>query len=108
GYQNLDVGNVRSRNVTGLARNTNDYYRLRAYNGNGTSPNSTVIRVKTSPDGSSPFPPVLGRQGQETTDVRENQTSRLLFAPGHRGNRVAPWPRTIRQSSVVTCGFGVA
>jgi hypothetical protein len=47
GYQNLDVGNTTSRNVTGLSPRTNYYYRLRAYNGNGTSPNSNVIRVKT-------------------------------------------------------------
>ena len=47
GYQNLDVGNVTSRNVTGLAANTLYYYRVRAYNGNGTSPNSNVIKTKT-------------------------------------------------------------
>jgi hypothetical protein len=47
GYQDLDVGNITSRNVTGLTPNTNYYYRLRAYNGNGTSPNSNVINVKT-------------------------------------------------------------
>ncbi len=47
GYQNLDVGNVTSQNVTGLTPNANYYYRLPAYNGNGTSPNSNVIKVKT-------------------------------------------------------------
>ena len=48
GYQNLDVGNSTSYAVTGLNANTSYYYRLRAYNGNGTSPNSNVIIVKTA------------------------------------------------------------
>lgn len=47
GYQNLDVGNVTSQSVTGLAANTFYYYRVRAYNVNSTSPNSNVIRAKT-------------------------------------------------------------
>jgi phosphodiesterase/alkaline phosphatase D-like protein len=49
GYQNLDVGNTTSYNVTGLSANTFYYYRLRTYNGNGTSPNSNVVKVKTKP-----------------------------------------------------------
>jgi hypothetical protein len=47
GYQNRDVGPATSSTVTGLTRNTFYYYRLRAYNGNGTSPDSNVIRTKT-------------------------------------------------------------
>jgi Fibronectin type III domain len=47
GYQNLDVGNTTTHNVTGLSANTNYYYRLRAYNANGASPDSNVINVKT-------------------------------------------------------------
>jgi len=47
-YHDLNVGNVTSRDVTGLAANTFYYYRVRAFNGN-TSPNSNVIKAKTKP-----------------------------------------------------------
>jgi phosphodiesterase/alkaline phosphatase D-like protein len=49
GYQNLSVGNVTSFPVTGLARHTTYYYRLRAYNGCAPSSNSSVKSVQTSP-----------------------------------------------------------
>ncbi|MBA2744972.1 MAG: hypothetical protein H0U44_01990, partial [Flavisolibacter sp.] len=50
GYQNLNVGNVTSYNVTGLAPNTNYYYVVRATNAAGTSVNSNEINVVTAPD----------------------------------------------------------
>ena len=41
------VGNVTGYSVTGLAAKTAYYYRVRVYNGSGTSLNSNVIKVKT-------------------------------------------------------------
>jgi hypothetical protein len=56
GYQNLNVGNVTSRSVSGLNASTRYYYRVRAYNASGTSGNSNVVSVTTlSPTG----PPVV-------------------------------------------------
>src|SRR6478672_10512963 len=55
GYQNLNVGNVTSRSVTGLNASTTYHYRARASNAAGTSGNSNVVNVTTlSPTG----PPV--------------------------------------------------
>ena len=47
GYQDLDVGNVTSYQVTGLNPLTTYYYRVRAYNTYGTSGNSNEISVTT-------------------------------------------------------------
>jgi hypothetical protein len=47
GYQNLNVGNTTSRSVTGLNVSTTYYYRVRAYNGEGTSGNSNVVSLTT-------------------------------------------------------------
>ena len=57
GYQNLDVGNVTSRSVTGLNANTGYYFRVRAYRGvNPCSVYSNTVQVTTlSPTG----PPVV-------------------------------------------------
>jgi hypothetical protein len=48
GYQNLNLGNVINRSVSGLSASKIYYYRVRAYNGAGTSGNSNVISVTTS------------------------------------------------------------
>ena len=47
GYNNLDVGNVTTYNVTGLTCGILYYYRVRAYNPCGTSANSNTITVTT-------------------------------------------------------------
>lgn len=49
GYENLDVENVTSYQVTGLDPNTTYYYRVRAVNNTVTSSNSNVIEVMTRP-----------------------------------------------------------
>ncbi len=56
GYQNLSVGNATSRSVTGLNASTAYYYRVRAYNGAGTSGNSNIVNVTTL---STTGPPVV-------------------------------------------------
>jgi acetyl esterase/lipase len=45
GYQDLDVGTALSWNVSGLPVGSTCYYRVRAYNSNGTSGNSATITV---------------------------------------------------------------
>jgi len=47
GYQNLDVGNILSKAVTGLSDGTTYYFRVRAYSSGGTSGNSGTITVTT-------------------------------------------------------------
>lgn len=47
GFENLNVGNVTTKTVTGLAPATNYKYRVRAVSGTATSANSNVIDVTT-------------------------------------------------------------
>ena len=47
GYNDKDVGNVLTLNLTGLTAKTTYYYRVRAYNAGGTSVSSTGINVTT-------------------------------------------------------------
>jgi phosphodiesterase/alkaline phosphatase D-like protein len=68
-YNNLNVGNVLTRNVTGLTAGTKYYYRVRGSNVGGTSGNSNIVSVTTV--GVPPSAPVLtgppnGSTGQPT------------------------------------------
>jgi hypothetical protein len=51
GYNNLNVGNVLTYPITGLAENTTYYYRVRGAKTNGTSPSSSYITVTTESSG---------------------------------------------------------
>ncbi|NTW32109.1 MAG: hypothetical protein HGB12_05715 [Bacteroidetes bacterium] len=48
-YDNLNVSNVTTYNVTGLTCGTSYYYRVKAYNTCGTSSNSSTITYPTNP-----------------------------------------------------------
>jgi len=54
GYNNQSSGNAQSINITGLSSNTTYFYRLRASNSAGSSPNSNLIVVKTLEGTSEP------------------------------------------------------
>jgi len=54
GYQNLDVGNVTNKPVSGLSASTTYYYRVRAGSTGGTSVNSNSISITTSGGNTAP------------------------------------------------------
>jgi hypothetical protein len=84
GYNNLDVGNVLSRTVSGLVGATPYYYRVRAYNAGGVSGNSGTISVTTT---ATTFPPgapgALGATGVTSNGFTANWTN-AIGALGYR------------------------
>jgi gliding motility-associated-like protein len=74
GYQDLNVGNVLTYNVTGLAGGTTYYYRVRAINSCGNSVNSNVITYVTAP--STPAAPVAAAgTGATCSQITVNWTA---------------------------------
>ena len=85
GYQDLDVGSVLSLNVSGLNWGTN-YYRVRAYNGAGTSGNSASILVPPAGPG-FPGDPTNIFVWNCTSDTDQNWSS-----PSNWVGNIAPQP----------------
>ena len=59
GYQDLDVGKVTGRVVTGLDKGTTYFYRVRAYGAFGTSGDSEVTAASTVPTGGLMINPIF-------------------------------------------------
>ena len=83
GYQDLDAGNVTARSVSGLAVNTPYYYRVRAYNGTGTSGNSGTMSVTTLPN-----PPSAPTANAATSVAANSFTANWSSASGATGYRL--------------------
>jgi hypothetical protein len=81
GYDNLDVGNVTSRSVTGLSGSTTYYYRLRAYNEVGNSGNSGPISVTTA---AALIPPIANAATGVTSDGFTANWNSVNGATGYR------------------------
>jgi hypothetical protein len=84
GYNNLDVGNVLNRVVSGLTGATPYYYRVRAYNGVGTSGNSGTISVTTTATLSPPATPVAAAASGVTGTSFTANWSSAVGADGYR------------------------
>jgi hypothetical protein len=68
GFDNKDAGNVLTSPVSGLSEGTAYYYRVRAYNAGGTSPNSNTIEAMTIP----PAPVALAATDTFQTSFKAN------------------------------------
>ena len=83
GYQDLDVGNVVNRSVSGLNGSTTYYYRVRTYNTGGTSGNSGTITTTTLPN-----PPSAPTANAATSMTVSGFTANWSSASGATGYRL--------------------
>lgn len=82
GYQNKDIGNVLTYLVIGLIFSKNYYYRVRAYNSNGTSSDSNIILATTS----APEEVTIGTQVWMKNNIDINISGSTVY-DGDEGNR---------------------
>ncbi len=87
GYQDLAVGNLLSWPVTGLGAGTTCYYRIRAYNANGTSQSSASVMARTLIPICTPAT-LLNGDFEGTTNVNG-------VASGWTGYQRSPNPTTV-------------
>lgn len=74
GYNNLNVGNVLAYSVTGLSCVTTYYYRVRASNNCGISPNSNIITAGPTLNAAPAAPVALAATSTTATSFYANWT----------------------------------
>jgi parallel beta-helix repeat protein len=75
GFNNKNVENVTTFSVTGLNPNTGYYYRVRAYNADGTSASSNIINITTEQIPAPAAPTASNATNIGQTDFTANWTS---------------------------------
>ncbi len=83
GYQNKDVGNVTTINVSGLSGGASYYYRVRAQNAIGAGENSNTINV-----GTGELPTQVSLVGPGTVNVGTVSTAFTLTSRDKNGDPV--------------------
>lgn len=83
GYNNKDVGNVLTFNVTGLNANTAYYYRVKAYSSCGSSSNSGTITATTLQN-----PPSAPVANQATSVLQTTFTANWVSSSAATGYRL--------------------